>query len=95
MDAYLFRQSVHKDFHYTLSLIFDFMKENYGEEEMVRMMKNVAQNVYTTLIKNFKEDGLSEVEKHMGQLMQLENGEYEVEKGDDLVTFLKSRISYS
>ena len=40
MDPYLLNQSLHKDFHYTLSLIFDFLKANYGKEEMDRIMKN-------------------------------------------------------
>lgn len=86
MDPYLLKQSLHKDFHYTLSLIFDFLKDNYDDDEMIRIMKKVAKTIYAPLIKDLKEKGLSAIESHIKDLMKLEDGEYEVEKGKNFVT---------
>ena len=87
MDPYLFKQSVHKDFHYTLSLILDFLKDKYGEDEMVSMIKDVARVVYAPLIKDLKEKGLMEIEDHIKKVMQLEDGKYEVKKSNGAVIF--------
>lgn len=87
MCPYLSKQLLHKDFHYTLSLIFDFMKDNYGEDEMIRIMKKVGKSIYTPLIKDLKEKSLSAIAKHMKDLMKLEGGEYEVIKGKNFITF--------
>jgi hypothetical protein len=92
MDPYLLNQSLHKDFHYTLSLIFDFLKDNYGKEEMDRVMRKVSGVIYSPLIKEMKEKGLSAIEKHMEELMGLEGGEYEIKRDNDSsVTFKISR----
>ena len=87
MDPYLLKQSLHKDFHYTLSLIFDFLKDNYGVDEMERIMKKVGSIVYAPLIKDMKENGLDAIEKHMKELMDLEDGIYESEKQGNSITF--------
>lgn len=87
MDPYLLKQSLHKDFHYTLSLIFDFLKENYGRDETDRIMKKVSRIIYAPLIEDMKERGLPAIEKHIKELMELESGKYSVEKDDDSVTF--------
>ena len=87
MDPYLLKQSLHKDFHYTLSLIFDFLKDNYGKDEMERIMKKVAGIIYAPLIGDLKKKELTAIEKHMKELMNLEGGEYEIEKNDDSITF--------
>ena len=50
MDPYLLKQSLHKDFHYTLSLIFDFLKDNYGKDEMERIMKTLTLSDLISLI---------------------------------------------
>jgi hypothetical protein len=87
MDPYLLKQSLHKDFHYTLSLIFDFLRENYGVDEMERIMKKVGSVIYAPLIKDMKENGLDAIEKHMKELMDLEDGIYESEKQGNSITF--------
>ena len=87
MDPYLLKQSLHKDFHYTLSLILDFLKDNYGKDEMERIMKKTSRIIYSPLIEDMKEEGLAAIEKHIKELMDLEGGEYEVEKKGDSVTF--------
>ena len=87
MDPYLLKQSLHKDFHYTLSLIFDFLKENYGKDELDMIMKKVSRIIYAPLIEDIKENGLAAMEKHMKELMDLEGGEFEIERGDGSVTF--------
>ncbi len=91
MDPYLLKQSIHKDFHYTLSLIIDFLKDNYGEDEMVRIMKEVTKSVYSPLIEELKKEGLTIIEKHMKELMELEKGKYEVEKNIDSIIFKINR----
>jgi len=87
MDPYLLKQSLHKDFHYTLSLIFDFLNKNYGKEEADRIMKKVSRTIYLPLIEEMKEKGLPAMEKHMKELMELESGEYTSEKDDNSITF--------
>ena len=87
MDPYLKKQSLHKDFHYTLSLIFDFLKDNYGKDEMDRIMKKVGRIIYAPLIEEMKEKGLPSIEKHIKELMDLEEGKFEVDKDGRSVTF--------
>jgi hypothetical protein len=87
MEPYLLKQSLHKDFHYTLSLIFDFLKNNYDREEMDKIMKKVSREVYSLLIEDLKENGLDAIEKHIKEVMDLEGGQYEVEKLKDSLTF--------
>lgn len=91
MDPYLLKQSLHKDFHYTLSLIFDFLKDNYGKDEMERIIKKVAGIIYSPLIGDLKEEGLLVIEKHIKELMDLEGGKYEIEKNGGSVTFKISK----
>ena len=83
MDPYLLKQPLHRDFHYTLSLIIDFLEENYGKEEMDSMMKKVSSVIYSPLIKEINEVGLRAMEKHIIELMDLEGGEYSIERNND------------
>ena len=87
MDEYLYHQSVHKDFHGILGLIFDYLRDNYGEKELARIFKNIAKEIYSPLIKDIKEKGLSAAEDHLKKVMDLENGKYDVKWDDGTLVF--------
>lgn len=86
MDQYLLKQSVHKDFHHVLSLIIDYLKNNYGKTGMNTIIKKAALDVYRPLIEDLKKQNLSVIKKHVSDVMKLEGGEYEIVDGQNSIT---------
>jgi hypothetical protein len=79
MDPYLYKQSVHKDFHGVLNLLFDYLDENYGKEEMLAMYREIIKETYEPLIREIKNRGLHAMMDHYNDIMQLEEGDHSTE----------------
>lgn len=91
MDQYLQQQSVHKDFHGILNLLFDYIDESYGEEALFKMYSDIIKETYEPLINEIRATGLSAIEEHYKSIMKLEDGEHTAEYGNGTLTITVHR----
>jgi len=83
--------NIHKDFHGSMSYGIQYLYEKYGEEEMVRYLKQVAKNVYAFLTEGLKMRGLPVLETHWDYIFTIEGADFDIdyEENDQLILNVK------
>lgn len=76
---------VHKDFHGALSCAFQFLEERYGKRILEEFLERVGRNCYISLISKIKADGFLALEDYWKRIFTLEDGDFEIERGEDLI----------
>ncbi len=73
-------KKIHKDFHGALSVGFEFLSDRYGEKVLEEYLVDVAENVYSDLIKKIKKNGISELEKYWKEVFTEEEGKFSLKR---------------
>jgi len=83
MDEYIYSQSVHKDFHQVMSFLIKFLRENHDKEHTKNFFSKAASYIYKPLIERIRKNGLSEMEKHLKRVFDMEKGKYNLTSKKD------------
>jgi hypothetical protein len=76
---------LHKDFHGALCYSIKYLDEKFGPEATSEYLRQVGREVFSPLITALKKEGLIALERHFRQVFELEGGQAEFKREDNLV----------
>ncbi len=76
---------LHRDFHISMNVGLEFLRENYGNDGVIDYLEKFAENYYSPLTTGLKDLGLSVLRDHIKNI-------YDVEKADVNIDFTEDEM---
>ena len=77
---------LHKDFHISMNVGLEFVRENYGRDGVVEYLKTFSSHYYAPLTQGLKEQGLSVLRDYFQKIYEIEKADCKIEYSEDLMT---------
>jgi hypothetical protein len=69
---------LHKDFHGALCYAIKYLDDNFGHKAVEEYLIQVARTYFAPLSEKLKKEGLSDLESHLKQIFEKEQGDFEI-----------------
>lgn len=76
---------LHRDFHISMNVGLEFVRENYGEEGVKDYLKTYSRRFYAPLAEGLKKQGLSVLKDYFEKIYAIEKADCEIDFSEDLM----------
>lgn len=76
---------LHKDFHISMNVGLEFVRENYGQEGVEEYLKTFSKRYYAPLTQGLNRQGLSILRDYFQNIYEIEKADYRIEFNEDLM----------